>query len=107
MCALLLPCGTSGKHSVRARDELMLEAMRSQPNLSMRMTEITAAVIRPLLANLPERSRQFKRRYDEVRRDPQCWVLIKIRVWRGAGGGGGREGSSPFFLTQILYRSCF
>lgn len=41
--------------------------MLSEPNLSLRMTEITAAIIRPLLANLPERVKQFSRRYHEVR----------------------------------------
>lgn len=56
----------AGKHSVRASDELMEKAMLSERNLSVRMTEMTAAVIRPLLANLPERVEQFHRRYQEV-----------------------------------------
>ncbi|CAM9833444.1 unnamed protein product [Pylaiella littoralis] len=55
-----------GKHSLRGSDELMEEAMLSERNLSVRMTEMTAAVIRPLLANLPERVEQFSRRYQEV-----------------------------------------
>ncbi|CAM9458727.1 unnamed protein product [Ectocarpus sp. 4 AP-2014] len=55
-----------GKHSVRGSDELMEKAMLSERNLSVRMTEMTAAVIRPLLANLPERVAQFHRRYEEV-----------------------------------------
>lgn len=45
----------------------MDKAMLSERNLSVRMTELTAAVIRPLLANLPERSEQFSRRYHEVK----------------------------------------
>lgn len=57
----------SGKHSIRASDELMDKAMLSERNLSVRMTELVAAVIRPLLANLPERCEQFSRRYHEVR----------------------------------------
>lgn len=56
----------AGKHSVRGSDELMEKAMLSERNLSVRMTEMTAAVIRPLLANLPERVAQFHRRYQEV-----------------------------------------
>lgn len=55
-----------GKHLVRASDELMEAAMLSEANLSVRMNEMTAAVIRPLLANLPERVSQFNRRYFEV-----------------------------------------
>ncbi|CAM9698252.1 unnamed protein product, partial [Hapterophycus canaliculatus] len=54
------------KHLVRASDELMEKAMLSQPNLSLRMTEVTAAIIRPLLANLPERVKQISRRYHEI-----------------------------------------
>ena len=41
--------------------------MLSERNLSVRMTELVAAVIRPLLANLPERCAQFNRRYHHVR----------------------------------------
>ncbi|CAM9265399.1 unnamed protein product [Scytosiphon promiscuus] len=55
-----------GKHLLRGSDELMEKAMLSEPNLSLRMTEVTAAIIRPLLANLPERVKQFSRRYHEV-----------------------------------------
>lgn len=61
------PYVVPAKHTIRGSDELMDKAMLSERNLSVRMTEITAAVIRPLLANLPERSEQFSRRYHEVR----------------------------------------
>lgn len=59
----------AGKHSVRGSDELMEKAMLSEPNLSVRMNEMTAAVIRPLLKNLPERVAQFNRRYLEAREE--------------------------------------
>lgn len=61
----------SGKHSLRASDELMEKAMLSERNLSVRMTELVGAVIRPLLANLPQRMEQFSRRYHEVRTAPE------------------------------------
>lgn len=58
---------TTGKHSVRGSDELMEKAMLSEKNLSVRMTEVIAAIIRPQLANFPERLKQYSRRYREVR----------------------------------------
>lgn len=45
----------------------MEKAMLSERNLSVRMTELVAAVIRPLLANLPERIEEFNRRFEHVR----------------------------------------
>merc|ERR1740121_813468 len=44
-----------GKHAVRPDDELCEAAMAEMPNLSTRMNEVTAAVMRPLIKNLPER----------------------------------------------------
>ncbi len=46
--------------------------MLSERNLSVRMTELVAAVIRPLLANLPERCEEFNRRFDHVR----CFIQL-------------------------------
>merc|ERR1712196_676080 len=36
------------------------------PNLSCRMNEVTAAVMRPLIKNLPQRVEAYNRRYDAV-----------------------------------------
>lgn len=66
----------SGKHTIRASDELMDKAMLTEKNLSVRMTELVAAVIRPLLANMPERCEQFNRRYYEVRREQHTQSVV-------------------------------
>merc|ERR1719263_133980 len=55
-----------GKHAVRPDDELCEAAMAEMPNLSTRMNEVTAAVMRPLIANLPERVGKYNARYDAV-----------------------------------------
>jgi dTDP-4-amino-4,6-dideoxygalactose transaminase len=55
-----------GKHAVRPDDELCEAAMAEMPNLSTRMNEVTAAVMRPLIKNLPERVAKYNARYDAV-----------------------------------------
>merc|ERR1719421_923294 len=55
-----------GKHAVRPADELCEVAMAEMPNLSCRMNEVTAAVMRPLIKNLPQRVEDYNRRYDSV-----------------------------------------
>ena len=55
-----------GKHAVRPPDDLCEVAMAEMPNLSCRMNEVTAAVMRPLIANLPQRVEAYNRRYDSV-----------------------------------------
>ena len=55
-----------GKHAVRPADELCEVAMAEMPNLSCRMNEVTAAVMRPLIKNLPQRVEAYNRRYDAV-----------------------------------------
>ena len=40
--------------------------MAEMPNLSCRMNEVTAAVMRPLIKNLPQRVEAYNRRYDAV-----------------------------------------
>jgi len=55
------------KHHVAAPDAALCEdAMMKMPNLSSRMSELTAAVLRPLIANLPERVVKYNERYDRV-----------------------------------------
>lgn len=48
------------------RVDLCEAAMAGMPNLSCRMNELTAAVLRPLIANLPERIVQYNTRYASV-----------------------------------------
>merc|ERR1712167_459379 len=55
-----------GKHAVRPPDDLCEVAMAEMPNLSCRMNEVTAAVMRPLIKNLPQRVEAYNRRYDAV-----------------------------------------
>ena len=52
-----------GKHRSRPADELCEQAMVSMPNLSCRMPEVTAAVLRPQIARLPETLAALRRRY--------------------------------------------
>lgn len=98
MCFSGFFCVCLGKHAVRASDELMDKAMLSERNLSVRMNEMTAAVIRPLLANLPERVAQFNRRYHEVgrydRTDDAC-----TRQMRGM-----RRLIGPSIISPIMQR---
>jgi dTDP-4-amino-4,6-dideoxygalactose transaminase len=54
------------KHATQPPAELCEAAMLEMPNLSVRMSELTAAVARPLIRNLPERVEQYNRRYDSV-----------------------------------------
>jgi dTDP-4-amino-4,6-dideoxygalactose transaminase len=55
------------KHHIAAPDAALCEdAMMKMPNLSSRMSELTAAVLRPLIANLPERVVKYNERYDRV-----------------------------------------
>jgi dTDP-4-amino-4,6-dideoxygalactose transaminase len=52
------------KHASRPDDDELLESkMMTTPNLSMRMMELTAACVRPLIANLPARVVEYNRRY--------------------------------------------
>jgi len=55
-----------GKHAVRPADDLCEVAMAEMPNLSCRMNEVTAAVMRPLIKNLPDRVGDYNRRYESV-----------------------------------------
>ena len=55
-----------GKHLTQPPKELCEAAMLEQPNLSVRMSEMTAAVMRPLIKNLPDRVGQYNARYNTV-----------------------------------------
>lgn len=55
-----------GKHLTQPPTELCEAAMLEQPNLSVRMSEMTAAVMRPLIKNLPDRVGQYNARYNAV-----------------------------------------
>lgn len=57
----------AGKHLLKPSDDLCEAAMLAMPNLSLRMSEITAAVLRPLLRTLSERVVEYNRRYRMVR----------------------------------------
>jgi len=54
------------KHLVQPPKELCEKALSEMPNLSMRMNEVTAAMMRPLIKNLPERIGDYNRRYKMV-----------------------------------------
>merc|ERR1719163_2123218 len=54
------------KHAVRPDDALCEAAMNEMPNLSVRMAEVTAAMMRPLIANLPQRVDDYNRRWESV-----------------------------------------
>lgn len=54
------------KHINHPPAEICEKAMLETPNLSVRMNELTAACMRPLIENLPERVEQYNRRYDVV-----------------------------------------
>jgi len=54
------------KHLSQPPADVCEAAMLETPNLSVRMSELTAAVMRPLIANLPERVVQYNKRYDSV-----------------------------------------
>mmetsp|Transcript_17293 Transcript_17293/g.41355 ORF Transcript_17293/g.41355 Transcript_17293/m.41355 type:complete len:486 (-) Transcript_17293:162-1619(-) len=55
--------GRYSQHDPRPPKELCEAAMLSVPNLSCRMSELTAAVMRPLIKNLPERVVRYNERY--------------------------------------------
>ena len=67
---------SAAKHLLRPSDALCEAYMLTVPNISVRMSEITAAVLRPLLKSLPERVIEYNRRYQLVR-------VPTIRVSRG------------------------
>lgn len=52
------------KHAVHPPAEVCESAMLTVPNLSTRMSELTAAVMRPLIRNLPQRVEDYNRRWD-------------------------------------------
>lgn len=52
------------KHAVYPPSEICEATMLSVPNLSCRMSELTAAVLRPLIANLPDRVLEYNRRWE-------------------------------------------
>lgn len=52
------------KHALHPPANMCEEAMLTQPNLSMRMSELTAAVLRPQIRNLEERIVIYNRKYD-------------------------------------------
>lgn len=71
------PCSSlsyPAKHLARPSDALCEAAMLAVPNLSVRMSEVTAAVLRPLLKTLPERVVQYNRRYRMVRGAPRLQI---------------------------------
>mmetsp|Transcript_14316 Transcript_14316/g.21601 ORF Transcript_14316/g.21601 Transcript_14316/m.21601 type:complete len:282 (+) Transcript_14316:1-846(+) len=68
------------KHLTRPDDILCEEAMLKYPNLSCRMSELTAAVARPLLANLPSRVITYNARYDLI-----CSIATKNNVLKVPG----------------------
>lgn len=55
-----------GKHASRPSDAACEQAMATMPNLSVRMSEVTAALLRPLIRSLPERLARHRRRYASV-----------------------------------------
>lgn len=55
--------------------------MLTVPNLSLRMSEITAAVTRPLLRSLPERVIEYNRRYQMVREERARVFAFPALVW--------------------------
>jgi dTDP-4-amino-4,6-dideoxygalactose transaminase len=67
-----------GKHAVRPSDELCEESLSTMPNLSCRMSELTAACMRPLIASLPERVVKYNERYAAVRNVLQTETDIVI-----------------------------
>lgn len=54
------------KHINHPPKELCEIALAKMPNLSVRMNEMTAACMRPLIRNLPERVMQYNKRYDSI-----------------------------------------
>lgn len=54
------------KHINHPPKELCEVALSKMPNLSVRMNEMTAACMRPLIRNLPERVVQYNKRYDSI-----------------------------------------
>lgn len=54
------------KHAARPSDALCEDAMRNSPNLSMRMTEVAAAMMLPLIRNLEQRVLQYNARHGSV-----------------------------------------
>lgn len=54
------------KHAVRPSDELCEQAMSTSPNLSMRMTEVSAAMMLPLIRNLESRVEKYNTRHATV-----------------------------------------
>jgi len=54
------------KHALHPSTNLCEQAMLTQPNLSMRMSELTAAVMRPMIRSLEERIQTYNRRYDAL-----------------------------------------
>ena len=62
----------AAKHLLRPSDALCEANMLAVPNLSVRMSEITAAVMRPLIKNLPERVVEYNRKYQLVTATDEC-----------------------------------
>mmetsp|Transcript_67366 Transcript_67366/g.133501 ORF Transcript_67366/g.133501 Transcript_67366/m.133501 type:complete len:476 (-) Transcript_67366:470-1897(-) len=80
------------QHLSRPMDDEILEAkMMTTPNLSMRMMEVTAACMRPLIANLPERVAEYNRRYSmviaELNRTAQGIVVVPEHLPQVQGVG--------------------
>ena len=55
-----------GKHLIKPDEELCKAAMKTNPALSIRMHEVTAAMIRPQLAILNDRVEAYGKRYESV-----------------------------------------
>jgi dTDP-4-amino-4,6-dideoxygalactose transaminase len=52
------------KHALHPPSEICEEMMMTMPNLSVRMSELTAAVMRPLIRNLESRVTEYNNRWD-------------------------------------------
>lgn len=83
----------AAKHLVRPSDALCEAAMLAEPNLSVRMSEVTAAVLRPLLKNLPERVVEYNRRYQLVR-EREGLSFHSSSIFPNATRRGGRGGTN-------------
>jgi dTDP-4-amino-4,6-dideoxygalactose transaminase len=55
-------------HLSRPSEELCESAMKKEPNLSFRMSELTAAVLRPQIHSLPQRVLEYNDRYQTLLR---------------------------------------
>ena len=88
------------KHAVRPDDALCEAAMREMPNLSVRMAEVTAAMMRPLIANLPQRVDDYNRRWESVVAVLESSAGETLAVPRGDARCGGVGDHLNFQLRE-------